>query len=548
MKQGSCDVAEEEDDGRTYSSAASSIGPEEDAILHAPSLEDVKKGQAEFECILCHGIKRFSREKTWRRHVHEDLKSYVCTLGKGECSLEMFGDQKEWFEHEMQKHRQVWVCAICERGPFRLLAILRDHISAHHTELADTHMSALVNLSQSALDAIPAQECPFCDGWHQNLTQGMESADTVVTVTPNQFRRHVGSHLQQLALFAIPRAPESLDDGGSLSLDGEVLSTRDAFGQAQSSSNLSLDTVSLSDSAKATPPALPERHDSENNQDELQQEERIDHGELGHDAGPSAQETPRDIIILLLGVTGGGKSTFASHASGQNLSIGHNKPCTQDVEEITFKLDGHSIVLLDTPGFDDELRSDVNILRDVGKWMANRGDLVGRLVDGLILLHPLTVQRIWDAERKQVALLQKLLGENSHERIIIATTMGEQIKPEMNAERLERRQPEQWRGLIGGAIIMSHQNNQESAHRIIRKIIEMTMKHRSLDPLLHLERELDPRVIVTVAGKTRKEQLESEIKLIYATLEQHDKKTPTPGSMERPVVPTREVARTEDMG
>ncbi|KAK0713235.1 hypothetical protein B0T26DRAFT_677595 [Lasiosphaeria miniovina] len=245
---------EDEDDGRTYSSAASSVCLEEDgAPLLLPSLGDVSQGSPEFECILCRGIKRFTREKTWRRLAYRDLKTCVCTLGDGECSLEMFSDQKTWFEHEMERHRGA-------------------HIATRHAELDSAQVSALISVSNSMPNAIPAQDCPFCGEWEQKLRQTLsgngssrsgDNSDEVVTVDPQQFRRHVGEHLRQLSLFAIPRAPEGSGKGGSFSVGGRARSSCNNPSQMWSSNGkLSFRTVSVP-SVEIEMPLGPETRESE---------------------------------------------------------------------------------------------------------------------------------------------------------------------------------------------------------------------------------------------------------------------------------------------
>jgi tetratricopeptide (TPR) repeat protein len=66
---------------------------------------------------------------------------------------------------------------------------------------------ALSEASRRPIDRIPASECPFCQEWEAKLRLANSniSADEIVVVTPIQFRQHVGAHMQQLALFSIPR-------------------------------------------------------------------------------------------------------------------------------------------------------------------------------------------------------------------------------------------------------------------------------------------------------------------------------------------------------
>lgn len=260
-EQHSNDDADDADDGRTYSSAASSMNlADGESRLEVPPLADVSQGSREFECILCCGIKKFTRERSWRRHCYQDLKAYVCTLGEGECGLEMFGDQKAWFDHELKQHRRQWTCAVCKHGPLRSSDSFRSHTAARHPEMDDKQSEILMNVSQSPLTAIPAEDCPFCDEWAQKLRQTLPQfnsagqgvdPDVVVTVDPRQFRRHVGTHLRQLAIFAIPRTIYYHDEQGSGSVAGNVRPHSNSSRGLSSHSNLSFRSAGGPESAAA---------------------------------------------------------------------------------------------------------------------------------------------------------------------------------------------------------------------------------------------------------------------------------------------------------
>ena len=71
----------------------------------------------------------------------------------------------------------------------------------------------MVLQSEEPVDKIPASACLFCDDWEKNLNdpkqdfrrlflndgKEVEPYGTIV-----QFRRHLGRHMEQLALFALP--------------------------------------------------------------------------------------------------------------------------------------------------------------------------------------------------------------------------------------------------------------------------------------------------------------------------------------------------------
>lgn len=175
-------------------------------------------------------------------------------------------------------------------------------------------------------------------------------------------------------------------------------------------------------------------------------------------------------------------------------------------------MDGRSIVLIDTPGFDDDTRSDVEILEQLAKWMADQGHTKKNQLDGLIFLQPITAHRVGGAERKRTRLLKNILGNDAYKHIIIATTMWEQIKDEDDMEeRLEGRREDLWGDIVAkGTKIIKHANNKESAQAIIRNIIVMSKLHGKVKPLLQEELSRNPAVVDSTAGKELKRKLEKK--------------------------------------
>jgi len=204
-----------DDDTKSYVSASSSfhITGSGEGTLRLPSLFEVSKSQPMFECPFCFGIETISDELEWRQHAFQDLRAYVCTLGRAECDNCFFGNSRTWFEHEMQCHRRTWLCIICQAGPFQSSQEMEEHtIGKHHDLLGqESQIQTVVDASRRYLAAIPARDCPFCDEWAESLREntdvpeGTSASQMVITVEPTQFRRHVAFHQEQLALFAIPR-------------------------------------------------------------------------------------------------------------------------------------------------------------------------------------------------------------------------------------------------------------------------------------------------------------------------------------------------------
>ncbi|TVY88147.1 putative E3 ubiquitin-protein ligase, partial [Lachnellula willkommii] len=90
-------------------------------------------------------------------------------------------------------------------------------------------------MSQKPVVKISPADCPFCDDWEKRLrdvNKHIPLSETLV-VTPTQFKHHVGAHMEQLALFAIPRGYTE---------DGEADSGNAAPDAGSEESSLSLST------------------------------------------------------------------------------------------------------------------------------------------------------------------------------------------------------------------------------------------------------------------------------------------------------------------
>ena len=184
--------------------------------------------------------------------------------------------------------------------------------------------------------------------------------------------------------------------------------------------------------------------------------------------------------------------------------------------------------MIDTPGFDDDNRTDVEILEDIARWLNEQGYLKGSdQLDGLIFLHPVTVHRLGGQERRRTRLLQNLLGPNAFKRIIIATTMWEKIRDDDLDDvkaTVRAREKDIWYDLARGghgAKLMRHYKNTESAHHIIKEIIRLSGKYGKIEPLIQEELRRDPKLIRTTTGKSMRKDLESDIRRAKALLAKH---------------------------
>ena len=152
-----------------------------------------------------------------RRHIYNDLNPYICTFE--DCDSRLYSTRHEWFEHELARHRMEWQCKVrgC-RKIFKSVGLLEAHLRMYHVqEITEIQLPALLEMSEKPIDRISPDECPFCEQWSTHLQNiqpsiGPQQGHDSLVVTPNQFRNHVARHMEQLALFALPKRSGDEDD------------------------------------------------------------------------------------------------------------------------------------------------------------------------------------------------------------------------------------------------------------------------------------------------------------------------------------------------
>lgn len=77
-------------------------------------------------------------------------------------------------------------------------------------------MASVIDMSRRRPEFMQPSECPFCDAtWASAEPNAPFVEDAIVAVTPDQFRKHLGHHLQQIALFSLPRQNQGQELGSN---------------------------------------------------------------------------------------------------------------------------------------------------------------------------------------------------------------------------------------------------------------------------------------------------------------------------------------------
>ncbi|PPQ76144.1 hypothetical protein CVT24_006585, partial [Panaeolus cyanescens] len=190
----------------------------------------------------------------------------------------------------------------------------------------------------------------------------------------------------------------------------------------------------------------------------------------------------RDTIIAFLGPTGSGKSHLVDTLSGQpNQRAGEQlESKTQNVRATRVRYideDGSSertIVLVDTPGFDDTHRSDMEILKLIAEWLKKTYKAKIKL-SGIVYTHRITDNRMSGSPHRNLRMFKELCGDDAAKRVVFSTTMWDRLT-ETGRVTAEEREKELrnafWKPMIRlGSTCARFSNNPESAWNIIRDMI-----------------------------------------------------------------------------
>jgi len=109
----------------------------------------------------------------------------------------------------------------------------------------------------------------------------------------------------------------------------------------------------------------------------------------------------------------------------------------------------HTVYLIDTPGFDDTQRSDIEILEHIAHYLsvsyANRN-----CISGIIFLHRISDNRTSGTTRRNITMFKELVGDVAYENVAIATTMWWKGEEEMNMRKEEQLKKEDFHDVLNG--------------------------------------------------------------------------------------------------
>lgn len=154
--------------------------------------------------------------------------------------------------------------------------------------------------------------------------------------------------------------------------------------------------------------------------------------------------------------------------------------------------------------------TDGEVLCILSKWL-NDTYRHGMLLTGIILLQPVDGIRAYGSEARRTRLFRQICGQDAFGNVVIGTTMWSKLKDRNDGlKQVEQRRisGDFWASLVTkGAGLEEHQDTTESAHGIIRMLIDKTKKP------LQLQEEL-AKAGGRVSGTSAAKQLCKELSMV----------------------------------
>ncbi|KAG8846723.1 hypothetical protein FRB91_000513 [Serendipita sp. 411] len=174
-----------------------------------------------------------------------------------------------------------------------------------------------------------------------------------------------------------------------------------------------------------------------------------------------------------MGPTGAGKTTLINHLSErENLGVSDDiQRGTTELQLVAFTEPDHgqTVHLIDTPGFDDPTRPDIEILDEIANYLAGTYN-TGVQLDTILYLHKINEYRMTQSLLKNLKMFVSLCGIQAMPGVVIVTTMWNEVVNKKAAEQREEELSKRvWYDMIAkGCRVERFEMTRESALNILR--------------------------------------------------------------------------------
>ncbi|EAU93486.2 hypothetical protein CC1G_12080 [Coprinopsis cinerea okayama7 len=173
-------------------------------------------------------------------------------------------------------------------------------------------------------------------------------------------------------------------------------------------------------------------------------------------------QPPDDILILVMGPTGVGKSKIIKAITGcDTIEEGHGlTSCTKDVScysvaepKVFGSQANENLILVDTPGFDDTYDDGTQVLKKVSEWLKD-SYCDKKKLSGIVYLGDITQKRMGGSARLNFKVFKELCGRESFQGVVMATSHWDELITPISREAGVKREKELretfWKDVLAG--------------------------------------------------------------------------------------------------
>jgi len=170
------------------------------------------------------------------------------------------------------------------------------------------------------------------------------------------------------------------------------------------------------------------------------------------------------------------------------------------------------VYLVDTPGFDDSDKSDVEVLQELAHWLKTAYE-ESVILDGIIYLHRITDVRMQGSAAKNLRMFKYLCGDDALRKVILATTRWEEVPETVGAQRETelKNTDEYWGSMVKHqSRVERHYNKRSSALRLIDSYLPALPANKRDRVFLEIQNEMmteNKQLPETKAGKSLDDEL-----------------------------------------
>ncbi|KAL6720532.1 hypothetical protein ACLMJK_002456 [Lecanora helva] len=211
----------------SHASFISSNAEEDKVSLRVPPLPIGACTGEPFRCFICGGmLTNIHNRVDWKMHVFADLRPYICSFADCEAGITQFSSRAAWADHEFSEHRieQWWCCPECPVDCNSASEWERHLLQEHQRNFSGPKRNVALGMAYHKCQRpVSREQCLLCLA--------------VLDEPRRAFVKHVGRHMEEIALMALPR-----------DLDDQSAATSDASSNSSHGKPVTLKISNLADS------------------------------------------------------------------------------------------------------------------------------------------------------------------------------------------------------------------------------------------------------------------------------------------------------------